>query len=138
MSSKSIHFWWLIAQRWPSTDFFEYEYEYTHGREWSLAKTTRFAKWAPITVWCVVLITRSKMYCTFRMLLSQTSDAHERSFLNECELYPYLCQKHTIQKNHLDCTWIIIINNSNAGIRFSIRYSWISSHTEQKSISKHR
>jgi hypothetical protein len=57
--------------------------------------------------------------------------AHYRSFLNECELYPYLCQKHSIQKNLLDYTWIIIINNSNGGIRFIIRYSWISTHSKQ-------
>ncbi len=56
---------------------------------------------------------------------------HLCSFLNECELYPYLCQKHTIQKNLLDYTWIIIINNSNGGIRFIIRYSCISAHSKQ-------
>jgi hypothetical protein len=57
--------------------------------------------------------------------------AHYRSFLDECELYPYLSQKYSIRKNLLDYMWIIIINNSNGGIIFIIRYSWISTHSKQ-------
>ncbi len=52
-----------------------------------VSESTRFTKSAPIAVWCVVPVTRSKMYCTFRMLLSENSHAHERS-LPEMEPVP--------------------------------------------------
>ncbi len=60
---------------------------HTHGREQSLEKTIRFTKSAPITVRCVVLVTRSKIYSIFRMLLSENSHAHECS-LTEMEPVP--------------------------------------------------